>query len=109
MESLFWFVLQTPGNSSAGLKDLLLMGGACVMLFYFMLIRPQKKERARHMALLEAIKKNDQVRTSAGIFGKVVSVEKDKGQVVLKIDETNNVRMRVLRSTIVDVITDKKQ
>ncbi|MEE8141897.1 MAG: preprotein translocase subunit YajC [Planctomycetota bacterium] len=79
------------------------------LVVYFMLIRPQKKERQRHAELLEAIQKNDQVRTTAGIFGKVVSVDKDKDQVVLKIDDSNNVRMRVLRSSVVAILSDKNK
>ncbi|MFQ5655390.1 MAG: preprotein translocase subunit YajC [Planctomycetota bacterium] len=79
------------------------------LVVYFMMIRPQKKQQREHALLLGALKKNDQVRTNAGIFGKVVSVDKDREQVVLKIDESNNVRLRVLRSSIVAILNDRQK
>lgn len=75
---------------------------------YFMMIRPQKKQQREHEALLNDLKKNDDVRTSGGIFGKVVSVDKDRDMVTMKIDEQNNVRMRVARASIVAVLDKKK-
>ena len=78
-------------------------------IVYFVLLRPQKKQQREHATLLENLKKNDLVRTSGGIFGRVVSVDQDRNIVVLKIDEQNNVRMRVLRSTVEAVVTDEKK
>lgn len=44
-------------------------------IFYFLLIRPQQKKAKEHRALLESIKKGDQVITAGGVHGKVASVE----------------------------------
>ena len=44
-------------------------------IFYFLLIRPQQKKAKEHRALLESLKKGDQVVTAAGIHGKVVAVD----------------------------------
>lgn len=48
---------------------------AFIAIFYFLLIRPQKKEQERHKQMLEAIKKGDEVVTSGGIVGKVVKAD----------------------------------
>jgi len=59
--------------------------------------------------ILKELKKNDTVRTSGGIFGKVVSIEPDQDLVVLEVDENRNVRLRVLRSSIAAVIGREKK
>jgi len=79
------------------------------IVFYFLLIRPQRKQQKQHEALLKELKKNDTVRTSGGIFGKVVSIEPDQDLVVLEVDENRNVRLRVLRSSIAAVIGREKK
>ncbi len=69
---------------------------------YFIMIRPaQKRERAQRLALLANLKKNDKVLTSGGIIGIVALVNDKEDEVILKVDESSNVRLRVLRSSIV--------
>jgi len=52
-------------------------------IFYFLLIRPQQKKAKEHKALLDSIKKGDNVITAGGVHGKVMSVE--DGIVTLEI------------------------
>ena len=66
------------------------------VIFYFLLIRPQKKAQEEHKKMLGAIKKNDEVTTSGGIYGTIVNVKDDT--VTLRVDE--NVKMEVLKSAI---------
>jgi preprotein translocase subunit YajC len=63
------------GGQSAIMQifPLILMFG----IFYFLLIRPQQKKAKEHRALVDALKKGDQVITAAGIYGKVTSVEEN--------------------------------
>ena len=77
------------------------------VIVYFMLLRPQKKQQQKQRDMLDGLKKNDEVRTTGGIIGKVVSIDADKDLVTLKIDEQQNVRMRVLRGAIAAVIDSK--
>ena len=67
-----------------------------ILIFYFLLIRPQSKERKRHQAMIEALKKGDRVTTTGGLIGTIQSVDKDTA--VLQIAE--NVRVRILRSAV---------
>ena len=66
------------------------------VIFYFLLIRPQKKQEKEHQNLLKAIDKNDQVVTSGGIHGTIVNV-KDK-TVILRIDD--NVKIEIEKNCI---------
>ena len=70
-----------------------------IILFYFMLIRPQQKRQKEHMATLAGIKRNDTVVLSSGVIGKVVRVE-DK-EVGLEIAQ--GVTVKVVKGMIAEV------
>lgn len=80
-----------------------LMGLAPVALifvvFYFILIRPQKKQQQEHVKMLSELKKNDEVVTSGGIYGTIVNLQDDV--VVLRVDE--NARIKVQKSAVARV------
>jgi len=66
------------------------------VIFYFMLIRPQKKREAEHKKLLNNLNKNDEAVTTGGIHGTIVSVK--ERTVLLRVDE--NVKIEVEKSSI---------
>ena len=68
------------------------------IVFYFLLVRPQKRERQKQDLLLKALKKNDRVVTIGGIIGTIVNIEPESDVVTLKVDD--NTRMVFLRSAI---------
>jgi len=69
---------------------------AIFVIFYFLLIRPQKTKEKEHQKMLSGINKNDEVVTSSGIHGTIVNV-KDKS-VILRIDE--NVKVEIEKNCI---------
>src|SRR5713101_3982431 len=72
-------------------------------LFYFVVLRPQqRKQRKEQEDMMTSLKKNDEVVTAAGIIGIVSHIKESGDEVTLKIDD--NVRMRVLKSTIVRIL-----
>jgi len=77
------------------------------ILFYFLLMRPQKKERERQQAMLAAVKKNDRVVTAGGIFGVVTNVRTEANEVTIKVDETTNTKLRVTLNSIARVLSDE--
>jgi preprotein translocase subunit YajC len=74
-------------------------------VFYFLLIRPQKKQEKVRRQMLKELQKNDKVVTIGGIRGVVANVRPDDKVVTLKIDESSNVRIRVSRSAISRVLS----
>jgi preprotein translocase subunit YajC len=72
------------------------------IVFYFLLIRPQQQKMKQHKAMLEALKKGDQVLTGGGIVGKVTRVDPD-GMVMVEIAQ--GVQVKVLKGTISDVMS----
>lgn len=71
-------------------------------IMYFLLIRPQQKKVKQHAAMVEALRRGDQVITQGGVVGKVVKV-KDDGEVEVEI--ADNVKVRVIKSTIATVLS----
>jgi len=78
------------------------------ILFYFLLIQPERRKRAEMASMLDSLKKNDRVVTIGGIVGVVVNVEKGSDEVVIRVDENNNTRLNVLRSAVSRVLSDEK-
>lgn len=73
------------------------------VVFYFLLIVPQRREKKRRAELLGAIKKGDRVQTVGGIIGTVMDLRPN--DVLLKVDENTNTRIRFSRSAIQAVLS----
>ena len=69
------------------------------VIMYFLMIRPQQKKVKEHKAMVEALRRGDQVVTSGGMIGKVVKVADGEVEVEL----APNVKVRVVKSTIAQV------
>jgi preprotein translocase subunit YajC len=92
------------GNGFGGifgspLLPLLVIG----VMFYFMLILPERKKRKALEEQLNQLKKNDNVIISGGICGVVVGATAGSKYVTVRVDDTNNTRLRVLRTHILQV------
>ena len=72
------------------------------VVFYFLLIRPQQKKMKTHRDMVSALKRGDRVLTAGGIIGTVVKVEEDN---TLLVDIAKDVRVRIARGTISEVLT----
>lgn len=71
-------------------------------IFYFLLIRPQQKKAKEHKALLEAIKKGDNVITAGGVHGKVSGVEES----IVTLEIAPGVNIKITKSYIAAVKKD---
>jgi len=97
---------QTPAPKGAqgGGMSLLIGLGLMIGVFYFVLIRGNRKQQKSRKQLIENLSKNDKVMTIGGILGTVVSVR--ESEVVVKVDESNNTKMIFLKKAIQQVITE---
>lgn len=71
------------------------------LIMYFLMIRPQQKKVKEHRAMIDALRRGDQVVTAGGLIGKVVNVTDTEVQV----EVAPNVKVRVVRSTITQVMS----
>lgn len=72
-------------------------------IFYFFLIRPQQKKAKEHRAMVESLRRGDQVLTQGGIYGKVTKVK--DGEDDIEVEIAKDVKIRVLRSAVGSVIS----
>jgi preprotein translocase subunit YajC len=72
------------------------------LIMWLLLIRPQQKKMKEHRAMVEALRRGDQVVTAGGIIGKVTKVKED-GEV--EVELAKDVTVRVLKHTITTVIS----
>lgn len=78
-----------------------------VVLFYFIVMRPQQREQARRRDILNALKKNDKVLTIGGIIGTVVDFSGDGQRVTLRVDD--GTRIKFTRSSIQGPYDEKSE
>lgn len=76
-------------------------------IFYFLVMRPQRKEQQRRQALLSGVKKNDRVVTIGGIYGVVTNVQREDDVIVIRVDETNSTKLRMTLASIARVLEDE--
>ncbi len=91
-------------SSGLGSPDMLVQIAPLALIFvvfYFFLIRPQQQKAKQQRAMLDAIRRGDRVVTGGGIIGTVAKVVNNE-EVLLDI--ADNVRVRVVRSTIAQVL-----
>ena len=68
-----------------------------VGVFYFLLIRPQRRRQKQHDELMQELKRGDKVITAGGIYGVVESISDDS--IVMKIE--SGVTIRIARNSVV--------
>lgn len=103
-------VAQADGQGeSGGLANLLVNLFPFIMiavLFYLLMIRPERRKKAELNEMLENLKKNDRIVTIGGIHGTVVSTSKGSEEVSIKVDDSTNTKLKLQRSAIARVLTD---
>jgi preprotein translocase subunit YajC len=97
------------GDAGGGGNPYGLLPGLALIavLFYFLMIRPERRKQAAHKSLLEGLKKNDRVVTIGGMYGVVMNVLREADEVTIKIDEANNTKVRVTFGAIARVIPEE--
>lgn len=71
-----------------------------IVIFWFLIIRPQMKRTKEHQEKVAGLKKGDQVVTQGGLVGKVVKVD----ETYVEIDLAKDVRVKAIKQTIGDII-----
>ena len=70
--------------------------GGFVLIFYFLLLRPQNKRRKEHQALMSALQKGDEIVTAGGVVGVINKVEDD----FVKVQVSEGVEMRIQKTAV---------
>ena len=106
--SAAWLLAAGDEKAPAPGADSLMMFAPLIaigIIFYFLLLRPQRREQASREAMLAALKKNDKVLTIGGVIGSVANISADNQEVTLKVDD--NTRIKFIRSSIQRVLSSE--
>ncbi|MBV8315778.1 MAG: preprotein translocase subunit YajC [Planctomycetaceae bacterium] len=74
------------------------------LLFYLLIFRPRQLEERKRNAMLNAMKPKDKVLTAGGIYGTVVSVDKEQDRVVVRVDDDKGIKFAFGRAYIIKVV-----
>ena len=85
----------------------LIMFGLIIVVFYFLMIRPQNKKQKETKKMLESLRKGDRVSTIGGMRGTVISVKEDV--VLVRVDEKSDTKIEFSKSAIAQVIERKDE
>ena len=95
------FAQTAGGASGAGIFTQIAPLILIFAIMYFLLIRPQQKKLKEHRAMVEALRRGDQVLTQGGILGKVTHVGDDG---IIHVEIAEGVKVRIMRQTIAQVM-----
>jgi preprotein translocase subunit YajC len=99
MYNTLMLLMAAPEGGQTSLMPMIIMWGAIIAIFYFLLIRPQKKAQERHQEMVEGLKKGDDVMTDGGIIGEVIHLKEDR----VTVKTANDTRVEVARGKIAKV------
>jgi preprotein translocase subunit YajC len=92
---------QAAGGGAAGAFGSFIPLILIFAIMYFLLIRPQQKKVKQHKAMVDSLRRGDQVVTQGGVIGKVSKVRDDEE---VEVEIADGIRVRVVRHTIAQVL-----
>jgi preprotein translocase subunit YajC len=92
-----------PGGAPLWIGNIFLFG-SFILIFYFLILRPQQRRQRDHAKMLEGLKTGDRVLTSGGVYGTVVSVKDD----IVNLRIGDNVRIEVAKSAVTSITPEAK-
>ena len=99
----FTLLMGQPNQGEGpGLMSNIILFGSIILIFYFMIIRPQQKRAKERQKLIDSMKKGDKVITSGGMYGTIAGM--DEKTVLVQI--ADNVKVKLDRSAIATIVSE---
>jgi preprotein translocase subunit YajC len=108
VSSIFAQATPKPEAQENSILPLMILFGVVMVILWFFMIRPQQRQEENARKLIDSLKQNDKVYTVGGMVGIIHSVDKEKNEVVLKVDEANGTKIKFVIQAIQGKI-DKEQ
>ncbi|MDO4585861.1 MAG: preprotein translocase subunit YajC [Planctomycetia bacterium] len=109
----FWSVLfaqDAAANSTGGqVFQFMLMMFMVLVAMYFLFVLPKQSQTKQAQKLINSLKKNDKVMMSCGMIGTIYSIDKDGGEVIIKVDDSNNTKIKFSLGAVYFVFKDEKE
>lgn len=100
-------VFLAAAGAGAGLLGTILPLVLMFVVFYFLLIRPQKKQEREHAALVQSVEEGDSILTTSGFYGVIIDVMPEI--VIVEFGNNKNCRIPMKKDCIVEVEKAKKE
>ncbi len=97
-------LVASPEGGQTSLMPMIIMWTAIIAIFYFLLIRPQKKAAERHREMVAGLQKGNEVMTEGGIIGQVIHLKEDR----VTIKTGSDTRIEVARGKIARVMGEEQ-
>lgn len=95
----------TPPSVGESLRDMLFMMAILFAIFYFILIRPQQKQRQKHENRINSLKKGDKIIGAGGIYGEIIGIDEEKAVIAVGKDK---IKLEILKSSITHILSDQE-
>jgi preprotein translocase subunit YajC len=99
---VFLAFLQQQPNPILSFLPMVLM----LAIVYFLLFRPMQKQKQQHRQMLSGLQNGQQVQTTGGIIGTIVSLNSEDDTLVLRV-KPDNVKIQVARSAVAGIVSEK--
>lgn len=96
-----FMLLMAPTEGGSPAFALFIQLTLIFLIFYWLLIRPQRKEKERHQQMIAALKKGDDIVTVGGVIAKVIHAEEDR----LTVKTAEETRLVIERGKVARVLT----
>ncbi|MCH2114189.1 MAG: preprotein translocase subunit YajC [Pirellulales bacterium] len=100
---------QDPAPASPGFSSFLFPLTMIMVLFYFMILKPQRNKDKSFRAMVDNLKEKDRVVTIGGILGVVTNVQRERDEITVRVDESTGAKIRVGTSAIARVVVDDEK
>ena len=104
-----WTLLAQDAAPAEGGISFMFPLAIIMLLFYMLILRPQKKKEKTMRSMVDNLKEKDRVVTIGGIHGIVTNVQRDQEMVTLRVDESTGAKIRVGTSAIARVVLDDEK
>lgn len=94
------FAQAPEAGGGDGMMTMIMIFAFVMIFFWFFMLRPQQKQEEKHRKMMESLDRNDRVFTVGGLVGTIHSIDREKNEVVLKVDDSNGTKVHFLISAI---------
>ncbi len=97
---------QAPADFGNVFQVMIVPVTVMIVLYIFLMIRPESTSRSKRTEFLNSLKKNDPIVTIHGIFGTIANISPESDEVTIRVDD--NTRIRMKKSVIEALVVSKE-
>jgi preprotein translocase subunit YajC len=104
-QAISWAAQQPEAQAPGGGQPIFILLAAIALMFYFLILRPQNRERRQRQKMVDELAKGDSILTTGGIYGTIDGVDKEKQTVQVTV--APKISIKIARSAVATVVAKK--